>query len=176
MSGYELADGTLSTEYKIGDKFILNENHHVFRKGDTLELFKQDFSDCPKFKGPVRAHHCHWRILIPVKKQFTKSDLKDGMKVVCRDSEDTLFFLGGILIAVPTSDSCDVFYKASITAYREDLTFIGFNTWDIMKVIDRDGAILFERVEKSQQEIEMDKLQKQIAGLQEQANKLKAAM
>lgn len=47
--GYQLADGTWSSEYKIGDKFVV-VNDHSFSLGSIITFFEDDNSWCPLFK------------------------------------------------------------------------------------------------------------------------------
>lgn len=46
---YKLADGSRSSEYKIGDRFeVVYEN--CFSKGSVVEFFEDDGSSIPRFK------------------------------------------------------------------------------------------------------------------------------
>lgn len=48
---YKLADGTLSTDYKIGDLFITNDpEEHIFSVGSLVKFTKDDGSSCPNFE------------------------------------------------------------------------------------------------------------------------------
>jgi hypothetical protein len=50
---YELADGSLSTDYEIGDTFVYNdpkgEDNGTFRNGSVIKFLRDDKSDCPLF-------------------------------------------------------------------------------------------------------------------------------
>jgi hypothetical protein len=50
---YKLADGSLSTDYEVGDTFVYNdpkgENNGTFRNGSVVKLLTNDGSDCPLF-------------------------------------------------------------------------------------------------------------------------------
>lgn len=109
-------------------------------------------------------------------KQFTKSDLLDGMKVKYRSGYERIVFASSLYELIDN----DLVHQLDLTEYRDDLTAYGSsNSWDIMQVTDRDGAVLFTRQEepaKSPAQIELDKLHEQIAALQEQANKLQGAI
>lgn len=48
MSGYKLADGTYSDQYKVGDKFVVQDSV-IFRKGTVVIYHHNDGSDCPWF-------------------------------------------------------------------------------------------------------------------------------
>lgn len=61
---YKLADGSMSTDYKVGDKFMLDTNHvriFVFTKDDdtTYPWFRE--------AGYNRDHVMYWDELTPVK-------------------------------------------------------------------------------------------------------------
>ena len=47
---YKLDDGSLSTDYKVGDLFIVSGNASTFDKGSLIKFIKDDFSQNPKFK------------------------------------------------------------------------------------------------------------------------------
>lgn len=57
---YKLADGTNSTDYKIGDRFkVVKED--TFTVGSIVEFYGDDGSHCPKFKlitGGCDYNHC----------------------------------------------------------------------------------------------------------------------
>lgn len=50
---YELADGSLSTDYKEGDLFVYNDpkgqDNGTFRNGSVIKFLRDDRSDCPLF-------------------------------------------------------------------------------------------------------------------------------
>lgn len=46
---YKLADGSLSTDYEIGDRFIIIGSE-LFGDGSVVSLYDDDGSDCPLFK------------------------------------------------------------------------------------------------------------------------------
>jgi hypothetical protein len=58
IMSYKLADGSLSTDYKLGDLFIYVDprgvDHGTFRSGSVVELLTEDGTDCPLF-GLVRG-------------------------------------------------------------------------------------------------------------------------
>lgn len=175
----------MSTKFKIGDKVIRTINEDRFASmfiGSTYTINKINTDGWLEFKE--NSHGC-WNpsnFELVQSKQFTKSDLKDGMRVVYRDGR-VRYVLGNTTLSYEPSaytgggKYCHASYTDDYdnNLKKEEL----FKSMDIMKVIDRDNTVLFERVEapaKSQQEIEMDKLQKQIAELSAQADKLKASM
>lgn len=108
-------------------------------------------------------------------KQFTKSDLLDGMRVVYRDGDERIVFGGNLYSKYVGGLS----HAAKLEEFEDDLTGIYHSEMDIIKVTDRDDTVLFIRQEdptKSPAQIELDKLQEQIAQLQEQANKLQGRL
>lgn len=113
------------------------------------------------------------------KKTFTKADLKDGMKVVLKDGR-VRFLLGvNLLEYSPSMFLGNGGYNQAtyITNFNNDLTHPEYEDLSITKVMDRDGTTLFQRPPaKTQTEIELEKLQQQIADLQAQANKLQQTL
>lgn len=178
MSGYKLADGTYSSEYKIGDKFETVDGE-IFQKGSIVTYTTDDHSDCPWFTNKHgREYSCLWYRLKSYKepvKQFTKSDLRDGMICTSRCG-DVYTVQGDRIIDIKR---CYVLLED----ISEDLTG-RFADLDIMKV--EQPTVLFTRVEvpvKSPAQIELDKLHEQIAALQgqvgdlqEQADKLQSCL
>ena len=79
--GYKLADGSYSTEYELGDKFMVTHNLYdqaVFSRGSIVSLYEEDNSDQPLFKleeGEAvfsncdgdAGGYCYWFCLTPVK-------------------------------------------------------------------------------------------------------------
>lgn len=51
IKGYELADGSYSSEYKVGDKFVVVSEHFLYSEGDVVELVANDKSTAPYFDG-----------------------------------------------------------------------------------------------------------------------------
>lgn len=94
-------------------------------------------------------------------KQFTKSDLKDGMRVVHRDKTETVVV--GCELWVTKSDN---YFERSLHMYSGSLlddlkSKSQLRQYDIMEVIDRDNTVLFKRVEKSQTQLQLEELEKQ---------------
>lgn len=176
-TGYKLADGSYSSKYKVGDKFevvrVPNLSEHYNRRvGSIITLIDDDGTDSPYFDDEFIC--VGWHRLKPYKepaKQFTKSDLLDGMRVLHRDGYERVVL--GDKLYVHYTNSLE--HRAYLSEFQLDLTYVDGPSMDIIKVTDRDGTVLFTRQEapaKSPAQIELDKLQEQIAQLQEQANKL----
>jgi hypothetical protein len=47
---YELVDGSWSTDYEVGDEFIVEFSRGIFTPPSFVELFEDDGSKYPKFK------------------------------------------------------------------------------------------------------------------------------
>lgn len=77
--GYKLADGSFSTEYKIGDKFkvVFTEGNSFITKGQIVEYTTNDGTDCPEFSSGV---FIDWSKLVPIKKK--KSKIKNLQKQI----------------------------------------------------------------------------------------------
>lgn len=151
---YKLADGSLSTDYKAGDEFIVAEEEYYVNAGDIVELIEDDGTECPWFYTPKTSDESpvSWGALKPRKrKPFTKSDLKDGMRVELRDG--TTHYVCGRYAYCLEDDS-----KVGVDHYN-DLLFNegwGGRDFDIIRVTDRDGTVLFEREpEKVKLELEV---------------------
>ncbi|QDP59550.1 MAG: hypothetical protein GOVbin4162_124 [Prokaryotic dsDNA virus sp.] len=78
-------------------------------------------------------------------KQFSKSDLKkrkwDGVRLHHRNSRISRKLMGDVL----GSRDFSLFTRFKLCEIEDDLTHFNQSEWDIMKVIDRDGTVLFER-------------------------------
>lgn len=182
MSGYKLADGTYSSDYKIGDKFEAVDGI-IFQKGSIVTYTTNDNSDCPWFTNKYgREYSCMWFRLKSYKepvKQFTKSGLLDGMRVVYRNGYERIYINGRLYDA----SMATLYERSDLSEYNQELKHEDEYYMDIMKVTDRDGTVLFTREEpkvepptKSPAQIELEKLQEQIAQLQEQADKLQSCL
>ena len=163
---YQLADGSWSSEYKIGDRFVASGGAS-FSDGSIVELHADDGSINPHFKlltGERRGMftfgedvcRANWMLLKPAPKPFTKSDLKCGMRVTHRDG-DEYYVLNGMLVE-DGFNRCrlvrfDVFTE--LDEYDEDLENINDPDYSIVKVTDRDGTVLFEREEAKKEVREM---------------------
>ena len=157
--GYQLADGSWSSEYKIGDRFVVGETAN-FREGSLIEFIYNDDTYCPYFElinGVYLGRHAKgeniapasWKYLkkYPEKQNpFTKSDLKCGMRVTHRDG-DEYYYVDDMFVDVAdepvNADLLDVF--GTTEEYTEDLNHLRESSFDIIKVTDRDGTVLFER-------------------------------
>ena len=179
VTGYKLADGSYSGQYKIGDKFEATDGA-VFSKGAIVTYCRDDNTDSPYFIDSTGGSWCcFWWRLKPYKvpaKQFTKSDLRDGM--ICTSRCGYIYTVQGDRIVRGG-------WIISLESIAEDLTVdgAGHGKWrpagdlDIVKV--EQPIVLFTREEppvKSPAQIELEKLQEQIAALQEQANKLQGVI
>ncbi|QDP59321.1 MAG: hypothetical protein Tp136SUR676911_60 [Prokaryotic dsDNA virus sp.] len=73
-------------------------------------------------------------------KQFTKDDFKDGMRTLWRDGRE-FYVCGDSLISIDKKHN-------HLDCYLNDLKNNKYPKFDIMKVTDRDGTVLFEREEE----------------------------
>jgi len=122
-------------------------------------------------------------------KEFTKADLRTGMRVTTRAGDS-------FVVMLDTANHGDVLSRVNcwlkLSGYTLDLKYTnseGPCSWcDIMKVATPKFAdfyagggensllVLWERQEKSQAQIELETLQAQITALQEQADKIQKAL
>lgn len=96
-------------------------------------------------------------------REMTKSDLKDGMVVELRKGDKRLVLYTKLL-----SLNC----YDNISSYTEDLKHKKYNDYDIVKIykgqayrideIFKNVSLIWERKEKSESEINLEKIQKQI--------------
>lgn len=160
---FKLADGTMSTDYKEGDKFVVVEASAYFRRGDIIALTEDDMTECPLF-GEV-VYPCHWNKLKAYKPQFTKSDLKDGMVVTYRNKGERVFMKGAFY-----EQEGYLYRRASlIEKYCENLDREGNRNLDIMKVEYMD-KVLWERDEETPEQKEIKRLQGIIKEAQDALN------
>lgn len=71
--------------------------------------------------------------------RFTKADLKDGMR--CIDREGDVWYVCGYSMVKPAAGVVRPFID-----WCNDLTGRFYNSLDIMRVIDRDGTVLFDNI------------------------------
>lgn len=150
----EITEGKLYKVVKLGNLrslIIVNDN------GEEKEFYSERF---------VRVG------------TFTKADLRDGMRVEYRDG--TLR-----VIACGMTRTCDNYEGVKLGGYSDNMIRAGYESIDIMKVwaapascedffnLDVKGPLFWERVEKTEKELEYEKLLAQIEELKQQAEKLK---
>jgi len=188
--GYQLADGSWSSEYKVGDKFVVScDKHHIFGQGKVVVYIEEDFSDSPRFMDNYEVKSfCYWSRLSKYKSEesmdksintFKKEDLKTGMRVTCRNGEVYVVLLG--------STDGDVLCEFDggfnwLDDYDQDLIMKGedLSEFDIIKIQEPVvsnlaqrtslGMIIWEREEISPLQKEFTELQSQIQALQEKAD------
>lgn len=160
--GYKLADGSDSEQYKIGDKFeVVSGDYRCL----LVNLENNDGSANPFFLIGSNDRYCFfWSQLKPHHKPFTKSDLKDGM--LCQRRDGFNFYVNGGYLVEAIGDSDPEFY--SLKHINDDLTtaWIPSNA-DIMRVIDRDGTVVFER-EPEKKKVTIELTDEQIESLKQQ--------
>lgn len=103
-------------------------------------------------------------------KEFTKSDLKSGDKVVYRDEEE-LFVL---IETQSLHDSKSGYQDGYLSSYDEFLKHKVHMKRDIMKVY-RDNILIWERAEEPQktaQQIEIERIEKEMREISVMQNKL----
>lgn len=163
--GYELADGTFSSEYKLGDKFEVVDGY-IFSIGSIVTLFDDDGSDCPLLKlekgstnlrnaGGEMGGYCCWSRLKAYKPQqdvstftkaaFVKADLKDGMVVTYRNEWERIVYKGELVWGAGKGSKLEYF--------KDNLLHINEEQMDIVKVMF-GGELLWER-EASPTEVEL---------------------
>jgi hypothetical protein len=79
---YKLADGSMSTDYKIGDKFVSVEEG-AFPIGAIVVYTEDDNSDCPWFtrEGRKSEGACFWWRLKAYKEPSTEAPTKVSTEV-----------------------------------------------------------------------------------------------
>ena len=186
-----MADGSWSSEYKVGDKFVCVycEDHHIFIDGEIVEFILNDGSKNPRFKGNDNQEaFCSWVRLSKYKSEesmnkfmntFKKEDLKTGMRVTCRSGEV-------YVVCLNTSEG-DIFCMFDggfnrVSSYDDNWLLKTCNEkYDIVKIESplhvADNMVkhpkltlLWERKEISPLQKDFDDLQSQIQALQEKAN------
>jgi len=153
---------------KVGDicKVIGNSNAHGFVDGEEVELYEiYEHSDwrlkergVPFFAKTLDGISIYNNIIREVDlervgkmKEFTKSDLQEFDEVVYRDGGKNIYYQGNFRGGCPRNI---YYYNRNLT--RDD----EHNESDIMKVI-RNKEVIWERVEKSPIQIELESLEQQ---------------
>lgn len=111
-------------------------------------------------------------------KQFTKDMLVAGKHFVqTKDSEESLYLLANIgkdVMAFEVDGSTNPFCGVWFEDLKNDLTYPHNHDFDVLKVFEFEGSakfgvsveslkLIWQREEKSQSQIELEKLQKQIS-------------
>ena len=183
---YKLADGSLSSDYEVGDTFVVYRSgqSRYFSEGDVIIFYQDDGSYCPWFfrRDNGDTYSIAWEKLTPTEQTkrkyqknststFTKSDLQDGMRVTYREG-DVRIVLEGNLVYLDGKDDNDYGgYRvgAELVDFNEDLTHEYVTKLDIMCVEDRDGTLLFERQEAPvKKAVTLELTDEQIQSLEEQ--------
>ncbi len=145
MTRYRLADGTLSTDYGVGDEFILTKDHHIWVKNKVVRLEEDDYSTNPWFidaNGEVRC--CAWGKLKKTgdKMQSTLDKIKvmqayvDGGEVQFKlDNRNWICFDAGC--TPPYWDWGRVSYRIKPQPQPQEMTLV-----DVIKELGRDIKIV----------------------------------
>ena len=162
---YKLADGSLSSDYEVGDTFVVVGYSAYCNKGGEIK-FWDNGGKYPWFLrlGTDISFAIAWEDLTPTEETkrkyqknstspFTKSDLQDGMRVTYRSGDVRIVLEGNLVYLSEYSSVSFANYATGSTLreFSEDLTHA--DEWadelDIMRVEDRDGTLLFERQESA---------------------------
>lgn len=107
---------------------------------------------------------------------MTKNDLKDGMVVELRNGKKYVVLLGKIM---------NISNYTNIHQYDDKLEMKDMTTFDIVKIFNSKGwslnnisdndnlSLIWKREEKSEAEIKLDSIEKQIEELQKSAKELR---
>ena len=86
---YELADGSLSTDYKIGDKFTSG-------RGEVFTFLEDDWTSRPKFKDEGGYNFwLYWSDATPFKQKRKECTLAKQIRKTIKQLEKTLKGLEG---------------------------------------------------------------------------------
>lgn len=175
------------------DFYRLIDLYSIIKKEDCREVFEV----IHKTKGKIEVVECNnisyriagkaeliWKDYCELvkekemKQEFTKSDLKNFMRVKYRSGVVRIYIDGRFY----DGTVC----RGYIENYNENLICPLNSNANIVAVfeqpcepdlsIHRQGKLIWERKEKSEQEIQLEKLQQQIKELEKQAQKLKETM
>ncbi len=86
--GYKLADGSLSTDYKVGDKFIVSLTGDR-NDGKQAVLYEDNSSGYPDFILDMEVRRIRWFNLLPVEKR----QKQEGTSDVTQDIEKEQYIL-----------------------------------------------------------------------------------
>lgn len=155
---------------KVGDvcKVVGNCNKHEFKIGEVVKLYsvwddllvekgmgffaeRLDSSRCTGDIASVREIDLEKVENMDKMKEFTKSDLKEFDEVVFRNGNKNVFYQNGF------RGDCSKYIKC----YEENLLRNdNREEFDIMQVI-RNKEVIWERIEKSPLQIELESLEQQ---------------
>lgn len=179
MSGYKLADGSLSTQYQVGDSFVVTTDvDSMFPIETEITLIKDDGTASPRFASTCDDHHEDWDLLVPTEatkkkysKSFTNGDFQDGMRVTLRDGSVCSILGDNLLHFNPHGFYGNGSWEQAtyLSNFKDDLSHNSIKRLDIMYVVDRDGTVLFERKEEPvKKTMKLELTQEQIDSLKEQ--------
>lgn len=148
---YKLADGSDSSQYKVGDLFevVEDDSELGFYAGDTVVLTEDDLTSCPMFEGRAKDGkgwaYANWGDLKPhrtSKKPFTKDDLKDG-DIVTVEGVGSVGY-SGEWISFKGMFFRDFHKSMGHNEFSSDLKHISARKTYISKV-ERQGTVVFQR-------------------------------
>lgn len=173
----------MTNKFKVGDKVkrVSPDNDHKFWNDPDDGMFHGNVYEVCGFGDgkylTLVGCKCHYNsdlFELVQPKQFTKSDLKDGMKVVYRNGE-VRYVLGNWLLERTKTGSYLGGNELDNYTYSLSANDRFYENLDIMEVYERDGTLLWKREEapvKTQAQIEYEELQKTIKELQAKADSL----
>jgi len=179
---YKVPDGTvLYNSIRIDDcREVFEVIHKTKGKIEVIESTELCYQIAGKAELVWKGYCQPIKQEKEMKQEFIKSDLKNFMRVKYRDGSMRVFIEGRFYAQTACLNHVD---KYTQELYRDDgiedpTDIIAVYDEPITRVLSEDvyGKLIWERKEKSQQEIELEKLQQQIKELEKQAQKLKETL
>lgn len=180
--GYQLADGSWSSEYKIGDKFVLScDGHSIFRKGVVVEFITDDQSKNPRFeKVKDVSYYCNWERLSKYKSETNMSKLKNVSDISIAWNKGN----AAVILATLKQLGYPI-YRDTYPSTQSEYTllagssgeFCGSYTVRKHHFTSLEDFLKYHfSVEKTPLEVEFEELQAQIKTLSDKAAEIKAKL
>jgi len=168
-------------EFYQGMKVVNLINKKTYTVGEKWKKDDDDRWGVEESSGWIRVRDTDWcateklnmEEIKEIMKTFTKSDLRNGDKVVCRNGDERFVLLETESLHNKGGDRIGglaCYYSTLVVATPKNAS-----SFDIMKVY-RNGVKIWEREEKSQAQLDYEKLMEQIKDLQTKAEELKSRL
>lgn len=147
---YTLADGSTSDQYKIGDKFVVQEDEGTFKTGSVIKLIDNDHTFCPEFEVVSGSTTCYgkdddatafeeWSNLVKYVEE--EDSVESGL--IAEDTKQTPFQKAGytkdtVFKVISNEEGGEFPIGSLVKLYRDDDT-----DFPAFKLIEDDGDYWF---------------------------------
>jgi hypothetical protein len=132
--GYRWYGGVVSSYFNpyFDEELLILHSNGIMGQGQTSLKYLENYNSYTKMSAEDF-------MLLPKKKQFTKSDLKDGMVIVCRDENEGRFLVYGEVLVQVGKEWGGWF--SNLAKHCEDLSHESTDCLDIVEVLYMNESI-----------------------------------